>query len=62
MEQLNEGTINLTGIDIKINYHFDNSCFIPKKLFNISAKYEQLTDKIKSLKRYTNETRKYIHT
>lgn len=50
MEQLNEGAINLAGIDIKSIIILVILVLSLKKLFGISAKYEQLTDKIKSLK------------
>lgn len=39
-----------------------NPCFIFKKWFDIGAKYEKLLDKMQSLERSTNQTKKNIHT
>lgn len=38
-----------------------NPCFIFKRWFDIGAKYEKLLDKMQSLERSTNQTKKYSH-
>ena len=57
--QLNEGIINLAGIDIMSTTILVILILSLKKLFDISVNYETLTDKIF---RKTNESMKTIHT
>lgn len=63
MENLNEGMINLAGIDIMsiIIITLVIRVLSLKMWLNISAKYEKLTIKMHSLERPNIETKKNFH-